>query len=157
MVEVGASMNNRCPSCRQAYQITPADVGQTTQCTKCGASLSIQTDGLHLLPKPAVQRWPALARLAWWLRAFAVLSLLASAIGPVACLVVAVSSGMNESERMNLLLGFAAIIVGGLVACVAWMGLAELLELLIALESHARETRDRLPKHQPEQAPAAPE
>jgi hypothetical protein len=47
----------------------------------------------------------------------------------------------------SVLLQAIGALVSGLVAFVIWMGLAELILVLIAIERNSRQTRDRLPKH----------
>jgi ribosomal protein S27AE len=41
-------MNNLCPNCGAAYNVTPQHVGRQLACKKCGAMLAVKQDGIHL-------------------------------------------------------------------------------------------------------------
>ena len=47
-----------------------------------------------------------------------------------------------------------AAMVSAVIGYIIWVGLAEAILLAIALERNTRQTRDRLPRHQPDEAPA---
>ncbi len=106
-------------------------------------------------------RWPALLRMAWLLRVFAVLSLIAGAIIALVDFVNLVAGRQNlevpAPPDLAAALGLhaAVAILSAIAAFIIWLGLAELILLFIAIERHTRQTRDRLPRHETEQPPVA--
>ncbi len=89
-------------------------------------------------------RWPALLRLSWLLWVIALFHLVVG----VLALVIGVGVLLAGGNATN---GLPAVIWGisALVSVIFWLGLAELILLLIAVERNSRQTRDRLPKHPP--------
>jgi hypothetical protein len=100
-------------------------------------------------------RWPALMRLSWLFRLFAVLSVVAGAISAVVIfwttIIIGLSSvGPPEAKLPAFFWALVAIlsaIISAIVAYFIWLGLAELILLLIAIEKSARQTRDRVGRH----------
>jgi len=89
-------------------------------------------------------RWPALLRLSWLCRLLALVSVVACAFWALMGLTVALLGA--EQGAIGLLFIIGALFSAA-VSYITWMGLAELILLVIALERNTRQTRDRLPRH----------
>jgi hypothetical protein len=101
-------------------------------------------------------KWPALLRLAWLFRIFAVLSvvfgILWALYGCIAALVALSNAGNNQqaAAAIGTLAATSAIfsgVISAFVGYIVWRGLAELILLFIAMEKNTRQTRDRLARH----------
>jgi hypothetical protein len=99
-------------------------------------------------------RWPALLRLSWLCRLLAVLSL---AIGALLALLALLGAGERPLDPFIRVLYASVVIISAVVGYIFWTGIAELILLAIALELNTRQTRDRLPRHPPEDASRAHE
>jgi hypothetical protein len=86
-------------------------------------------------------RWRALLRLSWFCRLLALVSAVVCTIWAVIQLIAA----FQAESGAGVFAAFATLF-SALVGWVIWMGLAELILLLIALERNSRQIRERLPK-----------
>jgi hypothetical protein len=89
-------------------------------------------------------RWPALLRLSWLCRLLALVSAAACGIWAVFGLLAMTLPGADSAMGLLILIG---AVFSAFVSYIVWMGLAELIMLVIALERTTRQTRDRLPRH----------
>jgi hypothetical protein len=83
--------------------------------------------------------------MAWLFRVFAWVSLIAGLLYAVVSTLVLLSG--PEEVRGFAPLYFIGGIVSALIGFIIWLGLAEGVVLVIALERNTRQTRDRLPRH----------
>jgi hypothetical protein len=89
-------------------------------------------------------RWPALLRLSWLFRVFAVLSLLIGIGWALVSMAVAIG-GQGPSGVAAFVTAVVAVL-SGIAGFIIYLGLAELVLLAVAVERNTRQTRDRLPK-----------
>jgi hypothetical protein len=98
-------------------------------------------------------RWPALLRLSWLCRLLARLSLIACGFWALFGLLFLTFPG---ADPVVGLLTLIAAVFTAFVSFIVWMGLAEFILLLIALERTARQTRDRLSRYAPDVTDISP-